>query len=139
MDVAVSIEARIGRVTVCVSVVPRVESSLVRLGLLQAGMPDDFYECSGFSRMGLMGSPGVVREFTSRLVPLFFAASGGLPLLWISSREHVRAHRVLFRGLGVRFSVLRGSLRTGNPFGPLVLSWDSGGSADEHILMLERL
>ncbi len=107
-------------------------------------MPDDFHESYGFIRTGETKlDKGTVRQVlqTARVVvPLYFAASQGNPILWVCSKKHTLFYESLFSRRGdIEFTVLRGSLRGNNPYPPLSADWgETGSSDDEHIIMLAQ-
>ena len=100
--------------------------------------PDTYFELWGLERTGAVGTPTQVLRVMSYLLPRYFAISGGRPLLWTCGLRDAAIYLRMAARRGSRYTctILRGSLRPNNPYPPLVMHHDTGGSDDEHIVRL---
>jgi len=89
----------------------------------------------GLQRTGQVANPKVALRVAAYLVPIYFAISGGKPLLWVCGSAAVSFYERVF-GRNYDFAVLRGSARPDNPYPPLRMNHETGGSDDEHVVRL---
>ena len=97
--------------------------------------PETYFELWGLQRSGDVADPRMALRVATYLIPVYLAVSVRRPLLWVCGCEDVAFYERVFRR-SYDFKVLRGSLRADNPYPPLVMRHDTGGSDDEHIVML---
>jgi len=97
--------------------------------------PETYFELWGLQRTGDVADPKLALRVATYLIPVYLAVSGRKPLLWVCGREDAASYGRVF-GRSYDFTILRGSLRPDNPYPPLVMHHDTGGSEDEHIVML---
>ena len=114
-----------------------VLSEIHTKALLSPFQPDpcSYFELWGLQRIGDVANPKVALRVATYLIPVYFAVSGGLPLLWICGADTVSFYERVF-GKKYKFTILRGSLRADNPYPPLSMKHSTGGSDDEHIVSL---
>jgi hypothetical protein len=130
-----------GNHQVRVTLTPGHQGCIAKEGLLNAeDLPEGFYEGGSMRRItDQTGDLKDVIEFSRHMFSVCLKLSDGRPIMWICSRQHARFYKILFQRLGWRFHILRGSERADNPYCALVRSAPTGGSADEHIVLLESI
>ena len=133
--------------SVAYTIRPREHAIILKDGLLnECDMPSDWYEASGFLRSDeerFMNAPMEdVLSVTWRITNLLFDVSRRKPILWVCGIPHLLFYLKVFRRMrDLRFTILRGSKKPGgNDYSPFSRDWgETGGSDDEHIVMLETI
>ena len=121
--------------------VQRSGSPIHRHGLLVfIDEPRDYVEIGGLHRVD-DGTPAGLQSVLSVLalaLPLVELVADGRCVLMLCGPTHAPFWVRMFARRGWHVTVLRGSMRDGNPYPPLVCDGPTGGSDDEHILMMEH-
>ena len=139
--ISAALRIALGDLRVRLTLRPGADGKIVEKWLLnEADLPIEFYEVGRLRRL----DGGDLADSHETLAVARFIAQDmlhlahGLPLLWVCGRDHAAMWLKLFGRFGYEVRVLRGSLRPGNPYPPLVMYGPNGGSDDEHVMMMTR-
>ena len=112
-----------------------------RILLTAKDRPADFYEMGGLLRP-YGGTPANAREsleIFKQLQPHFVAMAKVKPILMVCGPDRVKFWISIMERIGLKVSILRGSMAELNTYPPLKMNWPGGAvSDDEHILMFEE-